>query len=218
VNYLSHGYRHIERPWVLAGTALPDWLSVGDRRSRVSPEALEHVASHADARTRDLAEGVRRHLDDDARFHTSAVFRATEDEVTLRLRAAHAHEPRQRSRFLAHVLVEQLLDAWIMARHPDALSRYYDALESVDVGELTARATPWLSRPPTRLAEVVGRFRSSRFLAGYTEDASLVERLAGVARRVGLPPLATGTRAVASATRRLVDDRAQELLGPALRA
>jgi hypothetical protein len=35
MNYLAHGREHLDRPYFLAGTAVPDWLNVSDRRSRV---------------------------------------------------------------------------------------------------------------------------------------------------------------------------------------
>ena len=32
MNYFAHGVRFLEDPYFLAGTAVPDWLSVVDRR------------------------------------------------------------------------------------------------------------------------------------------------------------------------------------------
>ncbi len=34
MNYLSHGFRFVDDPYFVAGTALPDWMSVLDRRNR----------------------------------------------------------------------------------------------------------------------------------------------------------------------------------------
>src|SRR3984957_18435669 len=40
MNYFAHGIRFVDRPWFLAGTALPDWLSVIDRRVRLRPKVM----------------------------------------------------------------------------------------------------------------------------------------------------------------------------------
>src|SRR5262245_35641363 len=32
MNYLAHGWRFVEEPYLLAGTAAPDWMSVIDRK------------------------------------------------------------------------------------------------------------------------------------------------------------------------------------------
>lgn len=209
MNYLAHGHRHLDRPWVLAGTALPDWLSVADRRSRLVPPD----EAPADPQAADLLAGVRQHLADDERFHGAPAFLALEQELTLALRALHADEPRQRSRFLAHVLVEQLLDAWLMARDPQLLPRYFAALDALDGRRLGAHCAPWLSRPAIHLEHTLERFRQTRFLEGYRRDDHLAERLAGVARRVGLPPLAPGLVALLPRFRRRV-----AAAGPALLA
>ena len=34
MNYFAHGYAFLDDPYFLAGTAVPDWLSVIDRRMR----------------------------------------------------------------------------------------------------------------------------------------------------------------------------------------
>ncbi len=45
MNYLAHGWRYTDEPYVLAGTAAPDWLSVIDRKIRLrSRTAAEVVA------------------------------------------------------------------------------------------------------------------------------------------------------------------------------
>ena len=44
MNYFAHGREFVDEPYFLAGTAVPDWLSVVDRPTRIrSRQALEHV-------------------------------------------------------------------------------------------------------------------------------------------------------------------------------
>lgn len=206
MNYLAHGYRFLDRPRFMAGTALPDWLGAADRRSRLRRNAIQDIPG-------DLAAGVRRHMDDDDWFHRTEAFQRSESDLTALVRAAHRDEPRQRAWFFGHILVEMLLDAWLMQEQPALIDAYYDALGVIDAPALVEEATPWLSRPPERLAWFIDLFRETRFLEGYRTDAELLDRLNGVARRVGLPRLSPGTLSLLPEARRLVYDRAPALLG-----
>ena len=65
MNYFAHGRHFIDDPYFLAGTAVPDWLSVADRRVRVrARQAEQHVASD-DPRVSRIAAGIVQHCRDD---------------------------------------------------------------------------------------------------------------------------------------------------------
>jgi len=206
VNYLAHGHRHLDRPRFVAGTALPDWIAASDRPARLRRDAIEPAG--------DLAAGVLRHLDDDAWFHRTEAFQRSEADLTALVRAANRDEPRQRSWFFGHVLVELLLDAWLMEREPALLDGYYGALSRVDPGEIVERAAGWMTGPPERLPRFIALFLEHRFLEGYRTDESLFARLNGVARRVKLPSLSLRTLSLLPEARSLVYDRAEDLLTP----
>jgi len=206
LNYLAHGHLHLDRPWFVAGTALPDWLAASDRPARIRREAVD--------RGGDLGAGVHRHFEDDRWFHATEAFQRCEAELTALVRAANRDEPRQRSWFFGHVLTELLLDAWLMEEDPGLLDAYYRALSGVDVARLVDEAAPWLSRPPERLAWFFGLFLEHRFLEGYVTDEGLLARLNGIARRVKLPSLSLDTLALLPRARSIVYDRAPELLTP----
>jgi len=210
MNYLAHGYRFLDRPRFVAGTALPDWLSASDRRSRLRRAAVEGIEG-------DLAAGVRRHMDDDAWFHSTEAFQRSEADLTEMVRCAHRDEPRQRAWFFGHVLVEMLLDAWLIEQDPSRLNDYYDALSAADLGGVREESAPWLTQPAERLDWFMDLFIESRFLEGYRTDEGLLLRLNGVARRVGLPSLSPRTLTLLPEARSLVFDRAPALLDPDLR-
>jgi hypothetical protein len=48
MNYFAHGIRFLDRPWFLAGTATPDWLSVADRKVRLREKFLVPNLDHPD--------------------------------------------------------------------------------------------------------------------------------------------------------------------------
>lgn len=201
MNYLAHGRGTLDRPYVLAGTALPDWLAACDRGARLRRGAV-------DAAMGEVAQGVRRHLHEDAWFHGTEAFLEVSGVLARRLRA---RDPDARAAFYGHVLTEMLLDAALMAESPGLLDAYYDALAEVDPRRIDAAAAGWTTAPPSGLVEFIELFRRTRFLSGYATDAGLLARLEGVARRVGAP-LPRGTADVLPDARRLVATRASDLL------
>jgi hypothetical protein len=204
LNYLAHAHLHLDRPWFVAGTALPDWLSASDRPTRIHRDRLPHGS--------DLAAGIIRHFEDDEWFHGTEAFQRSESELTTLVRSANAHEPRQRSWFFGHVLVELLLDAWLMEETPSLLDDYFDALSGLDMELLVRKTTPWMTQPPERLPHFIRVFQQNRFLDGYRTDEGMLARLNGVARRVGLPALSIDTLSLLPRAREIVYHRAPCLL------
>jgi hypothetical protein len=189
MNYLAHGCRFLDRPWFVAGTAVPDWLSVADRRVRMRPRFVEPRVTGDGTPAAEVAAGVARHLADDDWFHaTPAMF-----EVTARLGGMLRDTIGTdgfRCGFLGHVLTEMLLDTVLARRVPDLLPRYYAALDEVDPHVVQRAVNAMSPRPDTdRLVPFVDGFRRVRFLEDYLEPARLLYRLEQVVARVGLPPL-----------------------------
>lgn len=213
MNYLAHGFRHLDDPWFVAGTALPDWLRVLDRRARAPAETVAAHAHDPDPRVASLARGVLRHHEDDRRFHGSSDFAAARAETSRALRtvlpAADGHRPS----FISHLLVEIHLDDVIAGDEPGLLDRYYAALGALDpseVGEVAQRVAPGA---PAGLPRLVRRFLDDRFLADYAQPRPLLRRLdrvLGAARQPGLP---ASVEALIPLTRASVASRRNGLLG-----
>jgi len=201
VNYLAHGRDLLDRPYELAGTALPDWLSACDRGARLRRGTVAAAMG-------EVAQGVRRHLRDDLWFHGTQPFLEVSGILARRLRES---DREARAAFYGHVLTEMLLDAALMAERPCLLDGYYDALDRVDPRRIDAVAASWTTAPPNGLVGFIDLFRRTRFLEGYATDAGLLARLEGVARRVGAP-VPRGTADVLPRARRLVAERACDLL------
>lgn len=214
MNYLAHGFRHVHDPWFLAGTALPDWLRVLDRRARIPEELAAAHRGDDDPCVRSIARGVLQHHADDRRFHGSRAFAETRglvaDVIRPALPAADGHRPW----FVAHLVLEVQLDASIADERPSRLAEYYAALGSLDAEEVAAAAGVLVAGgPPARLAELVRRFRGERFLFDYAEPAAAVRRLDRVVRSVRQPGLPEGLADVLPVTRGHVEARRDELLG-----
>ncbi|HTQ40839.1 MAG TPA: hypothetical protein VMJ32_17600 [Pirellulales bacterium] len=211
MNYFAHGYRFIEQPYLLAGTAVPDWLSVADRRVRTrSDRALEFV-NHADPRVAAVAQGIAQHHHDDAWFHDTLVFNQLSGALSVLCYSALPPDEGYRPSFLGHILVELLLDAALIASDPARLDRYYTAMETVDP-HIVQHTVNGIARNSTdRLTWFIVRFCQVRFLCDYADDAKLLFRLNQVLLRVRLTALPHSFIDVIGQARQMVTARAGEL-------
>ena len=214
MNYFAHGRLFVDEPYFLAGTAVPDWLNVVDRKVRVrSKHALPH-SDDADPQVAALARGVGQHHRDDAWFHETQAFTDLSWRLTVVVRDALAPDPGLRPSFLGHILVEILLDATLIAEDTAGLEAYYRAIERLDPHAVQDAVNRMAPNPCDRLAPLVAGFCRERFLWDYTDDARLWYRLNQVMRRVKLAPLPEPFQDLLPEARRLVAERKMELLTP----
>jgi hypothetical protein len=212
MNYYAHGYRFVQTPCFLAGTAVPDWLSVVNRRVRARRRLAEPWTDDADPDVREVARGIVQHHHDDAWFHATRAFAELSLALTVGVRELLAGDPGFRPSFLGHILVEVFLDAALIAADPDRLERYYAALESLDpvlVSEIIQRMT---TGPVPGLEAVLPRFCRERFLYDYLDDAKLLARLNRVMGRVKLPILPASFVTFLPTARHLVTARQDDLM------
>jgi hypothetical protein len=212
MNYFAHGRHFIDDPYFLAGTAVPDWLNVVDRRVRVrSKQAQLHVDS-ADPRTARVAAGIVQHCRDDDWFHGTRAFAELSLELCHLLKAELPADDGFRPHFVGHILVEILLDSALISDDPQLLDGYYAAMESLE-GESVERAVNGIaSRPAHNLGTFIGLFSRERFLSDYADDDKLLFRLNQVMRRVRLPRLPETIRPLLGVARGKVAERSEELL------
>ena len=220
MNFLCHGYQFTDRPWFLIGTALPDWLSVVDRRVRARPRGVRRLFANPDQRAVELAAGVLRHQRDDAWFHRNRAFVELNLDFTVAIRQRLPADHGFRPSFVGHILVELLLDWEIEQRLPGSLDRYYRTLEPIDLTLVRFFVERMVIGRGSveRLPQVISRFSSARFLYDYAQDAKLLFRINGVMQRVGLPALPESLCTWFPEARRQVHARYDELLTESLPA
>lgn len=212
MNYFAHGRLFTGDPYFLAGTALPDWLNVVDRRLRVRSKQASLFVDSADETVARVARGIVQHHADDAWFHATPAFAELSLDFARRVRDALPLDDGFRPHFLGHILVEILLDAELIADDPRQIEVYYAAMDGLD-GEAVAAAVATIApRPAENLGTFIGLFSRERFLFDYADDGKLLFRLNQVMRRVGLPVLPPSLTQTLAELRPLVRDRAAELL------
>lgn len=189
MNYLAHGYRFLDSPLFLAGTAVPDWLSVADRKVRVRSRHLTARRSSLSVDSEQLVGGMLQHLNDDDLFHRSGVFLMLESEIGSRFRFRMPDPFDHRPGFLGHIVTELMLDAVLAEQQPELLRRYYSAMSEVRSDLIQQTVNLVATRPTERLASFVDRFREVEFLYDYLSNRPLMTRLNQVLTRVTLPRL-----------------------------
>ncbi len=217
MNYLAHGVHVLDEPLVLAGTALPGWLSALGREFRVRTrhvEAAEQIVHRWGNASERILRGVRRHFSDDDWFHSSGVFEETMDAAARLIRSVCPGRPRLRASFLGHVGSEMLLDASLVEEEPQLLTRYYDAVEEADADDLEDFSARLVGAPRGRLTARVRHFLDLRFLGDYLDDGVFFVRLGQVAQRVGIEEIPGEIIEIVPRWRELVRSRANELLTP----
>ncbi len=212
MNYFAHGMRFVDRPYFLAGTALPDWLSVVDRRVRLRARNVKPFADGTAAPAAELAAGVLQHLDDDAWFHKTAAFAVASAELTVLFRDALPADDGHRPAFLGHILTEMLLDAVLIDRDPAALSAYYAAFDRLDAAIVAESVNRMATHSTDCLRDFIPLFARERFLADYRDTNRLLFRLNQIMRRVKLNPLPASFAATLETARAIVTRHAAGLL------
>ncbi len=213
MNYLAHGWRFTGEPYFVAGTSAPDWLSVIDRKMRLRSRRAAEFLEHDDPQTRQFAAGVMRHIADDDWFHQTTAFAELSWQFTVEVRNRLPRDDGFRPSFVGHILVELLLDAAIAEEEPRRLDDYYAAVAALDPVGTQAIINTLATRTSDRIALLIPRFLSERFLYDYLDDGKLLTRLNHVMFRVGLPLLPESLLEFLPAARATVRQRRDDLLG-----
>ena len=214
MNYFAHAIRHLDKPHFLAGLALPDLISVVDRKVRLRARRIEPMRGELQTREREIADGVLQHLEDDRWFHgTPAFFRVT-GKLAQEFRELLGPDENWQCGFLGHVVCELLLDAELANRAPGRLEEYYRLMELWSPTQIEALVNQLAEKSTTRLAEFIPLFIRERFLFDYVEDEPLLRRLNQVMKRVQLPALPCETVTVLQSGRTTVRQELPQLLPP----
>jgi hypothetical protein len=211
MNYFAHGIRFLDRPWFLAGTALPDWLSVIDRRVRLKHKQVQKRADGSGSIEAELAAGAWQHFEDDRWFHKTRAFAEATAHLARLFRDFLGPGDNFRCGFLGHIACELLLDSVLIERHPESLDRYYAAFGQLDAARLS-QAVCDLAEQPVDVATWLPLFCREQFLRDYADSERLAYRLNQVLRRVKLEPLPAGIEGPLSAGRGIVRSYADDLL------
>ncbi len=212
MNYFAHSLRFLDRPYFVAGTNVPDWMSVADRQVRVRAKLIEPHLRNDGSPQAEVAAGAMQHLRDDGWFHSTRAFAEITADLAIKFRAVLGPDESHRTTFLGHIVTELLIDAELIERYPGQIERYYEVLGSIEPLVVQNAVNLMAKKSTERLAPLIPRFIEERFLPDYLNDARLLRRLNQVLLRVKLPPLPVEAISVLCLARPLIRERLSELL------
>ncbi len=206
MNYLCHARDCLDRPFEVVGAILPDWLRILDRRARLRPWMVDGRAAVPGSPRAEIHGGLRRHFEDDRWFHATSAFGEVTGRIARGIRAIHPDRPERRVRasFYAHILLEMLLDSWLMEEHPEISRNFAAAIGTLDPQTVAAEAGRIAPHPVSGFEGMVERFTDPRLLEGYLDDAEVVRRLDRMGGYVSQPELPPGFIEITSQARVLV--------------
>ena len=103
MNYFAHALRFLDRPYFVAGTAVPDWLSVVDRQVRVRAKLIEPHLLNDGSPLAEVAAGAWQHLHDDGWFHATRAFFEVSTSLAVKFREVVGPDDSHRTSFLGHI-------------------------------------------------------------------------------------------------------------------
>lgn len=189
MNFLCHAIPYLDDPLVAVCTAVPDWLSVVNRKIRARERMATAALESEDVAVRSVATGILNHIRDDRWFHTTPDFVQTNLELAVSLRELLPGDRGFRPMFVAHIVIEVFLDAFWIRDRPEFAERYYGLIDQASP-ELIQRCVNEITGKPTdQLAGTIRRYAEAQFLYDYLDHTQLLKRLNQVMKRVGLVEL-----------------------------
>ncbi len=212
MNCFAHALPFLDRPYYAIGASLPDWLAAADRKCRVrEKKAIAWVDDDAPIMAA-VAGGVVQHHRDDYWFHTSAVFRDFEMKLAIEVQEIYDGEKTMRPGFVAHVMVEMFIDAWLQKKFTGQLERFYQIVADVDAEKVQAAINRFATQPTEKLVPAMQRFVSERYIFDYMTDEGAAYRMNRVLERIGLGTLDDNILPWAATARQRVYARISALL------
>ena len=212
MNCFTHALPYLDRPHFMVGCCVPDWLSAVDRKCRVRERSAKEFIGDPDPLLAAVAQGVVQHHEDDHWFHQTEAFATLNMQFSVEIRDVLNGESGFRAGLLGHIIVELLLDAFLIEQFPGQLEVHYDRVAQVSPHRLQEKINRFATRPTQNLVYYIERYLDIRFLFDYLDDSRLLFRLNNVMKRVKLESLDDRILTWIPSARHRVYQRAADLL------
>ena len=185
MNYLTHYLidQKEGKPNYNFGLALPDLINISKRGWR----PVNHNFPVADKNINDIWEGFQQHYAADAKFHNSEIFDANTRRIRLELEKAGLNQPGIKLFFVAHVMLEMMIDRHIILTRATIAQQFYADLEMVSNEDIHGFFHASGHPVPDRFFEFFNRFKESKYLYRYADDEGIFFALNRLLKRTGQP-------------------------------
>ncbi len=186
MNYLSHFYfdRKQVNPQFTLGAAFPDLTRTYNRKLRAS-SSIRLKSKELPSNLVQLQQGIDRHHYLDSKFHNSDFFHTYTKKFTKLLHASEFETLDKNIYFLAHIVLEILLDRKILEDHKGLAEMYYSQLNSIDNQLITNYFIyrNW-EKDLTGFLELYDKFLEKEFIFKYKSDILVSEVINSLHKRV----------------------------------
>lgn len=190
MNFLAHYFfdHRKANPHFNLGLLLPDLV-----RNFEPGVRLKLVGASFDGLLeRSILDGCLQHTDTDKIFHAWSGFHKMMAEVTTIVR--NAEHDIDKDWFVAHILVELVMDHFLTLKHTDLANRLYTDFEQLDMTVVQS----FLARNNLpnfeRFESGFDKFMTIRYLDKYQDIASIVFALGKICTKVKLKPFTEGQK------------------------
>jgi len=189
MNFISHYFldRDHTDSYFFLGVSTPDLISNYDRTIRLKeatlPLIMENDASQAQL---SFYNGVLRHFEVDKMFHSSHFFRRETRYLSHALGRTFPHEQVDKSFFVAHILLELMLDRVLIRKHDYLLSAFYDHFRPSLIPPAVL-LTEWVTNKHLPgYPDFLTQFSEKQFLYRYVDMRYLVRVLRHILNKIGI--------------------------------
>jgi hypothetical protein len=181
LNYLSHFYTHHRNDDAFnAGLILPDLARKWVRNFRT-------IAPGHNSFFNSLTAGCLRHYEADQVFHRSSFFGELNTSALEIIKSMDEANLVQRKWFIAHVVVEMMLDRAILKTEPAVADDFYASLDRLPLGEVGSFMQLHGCHDPVPFLRAFRHFIHAQYIRHYTDNNSLMYSLGKIMQRAGLP-------------------------------
>ncbi|HBD93858.1 MAG: hypothetical protein A2015_11575 [Spirochaetes bacterium GWF1_31_7] len=171
MNFLSHYYldRIKNNHYYNAGLTLPDLLGFHKGRIRLTEKTILQLQNLN--MNNDLLNGMRAHLKLDKKFHTSDFFKKN----TLLLQSMfEANTQHNLSHFNCHIILEMLIDKFILHRNPEIAKEFYEVYSHIDFNVITSTFISLNDFNKQNMFDLLTRFSQSSYIGEYINISAII--------------------------------------------
>ncbi|MFN0202459.1 MAG: hypothetical protein ACKVTZ_13120 [Bacteroidia bacterium] len=165
---MSHYFldQQIENHHFILGVCSPDLISIFNREVRFKARKIE--AQHLSSTDYAFLQGVLRHFEVDAVFHSCQFFEEETQFISLQLKEIFGDVARRRF-FVAHILLELLIDKILIAQNPNLVDDFYLRFEKIGIPPLVQMSEALALMPLPSYDNFLEKFLSNQYLYHYSE-------------------------------------------------
>lgn len=141
------------------------------------------------ASNQNFFDGCAAHYHADKKFHASEFFNDILSQSSLIINKAKFNHDLNRKWFLAHILVELMLDRILVRLYPDTLDKFYKSLNSINDDDLATFLTLYGMKDIEEFFEFFNHFRKVQYIYYYTDNNKFVYSLNRIMIKAGVKPI-----------------------------